>query len=189
MSYEPSAMSCNHKLIIKVFPMAILDIVTFPDKFLKQPVKAVDTIDDSVQTIIDDMAETMYQAPGVGLAAIQVGIDKRIIVYDPAADAEKRDFQTLINPVILSQEGAMLSENEGCLSVPDFRADVKRASAVVVEGLDREGHPVHIEAEDFLAVILQHEIDHLNGILFIDRISSLKRQLYTRRVKKKLKAK
>jgi peptide deformylase len=169
--------------------MAILDIVTFPDNFLKQPTKPVEDIDDAIQQTIDDMIETMYQAPGVGLAAIQAGIDKSIIVYDPTAGAEKREPGVLINPVVISKEGSRLSENEGCLSVPDFRADVRRFDAVVVEGVDRDGKPVHIETQEFLSVILQHEIDHLNGILFIDHISSLKRQLYTRRVKKHLKTK
>jgi peptide deformylase len=93
----------------------------------------------------------------------------------------------LINPVIVSQEGETLSENEGCLSVPEFRADVKRAASINVEGLDKEGRPVKFQADEFLAVLLQHEIDHLNGILFIDRISSLKRELYKRKVKKQLK--
>jgi len=169
--------------------MAILDIVTFPDNFLKQPTKPVENIDASIQHIIDDMIETMYQAPGVGLAAIQAGINKSIIVYDPTAGAEKREPGVLINPVVVSKEDTRLSENEGCLGVPDFRADVRRFDAVVVEGVDRDGKPVHIETREFLSVILQHEIDHLNGILFIDRISSLKRQMYTRRVKKQLKSK
>lgn len=131
----------------------------------------------------------MYQAPGVGLAAIQAGVDKSIIVYDPTAGSEERDPGVLINPVIISKEGSRLSENEGCLSVPDFRADVRRSELIVVEGVDRDGKPVHIEAQDFLSVILQHEIDHLNGILFIDHISSLKRQFYIRKIKKQLKAK
>ena len=169
--------------------MTLLDIVTFPDSFLKKPTKPVENIDDSIQQIINNMIETMYQAPGVGLAAIQAGIDKSIIVYDPTAGVEKREPGVLINPVIIAREGTQLSENEGCLSVPDFRADVRRSEAVIVEGVDRNGKPVHIETRDFLSVILEHEIDHLNGILFIDRISSLKRQLYARRIKKQLKTK
>jgi peptide deformylase len=165
--------------------MTLLEILEYPDPFLKQPTKAVTEIDDTIQTMIEDMAETMYEAPGVGLAANQAGFDKSIIVFDPAADDMKRDFQVLINPEIVDSEGDMISENEGCLSVPDFRADVKRYSHVVVEGLDRNGNPVKLEAEGLLSVIMQHEIDHLKGILFIDRISSLKRQLYK---KKRLKA-
>jgi len=131
----------------------------------------------------------MYEAPGVGLAAIQVGHDKSLLIYDVAPRDEKRDLQVLINPRIVSSEGTMISEDEGCLSVPDFRSDVKRASQILVEGIDREGKPLRLEAEGLLAVVLQHEIDHLNGTLFIDRISSLKRQMYKRRVKKSLNRK
>ena len=108
-------------------------------------------------------------------------------MYDIAPQNEKRSLEVLINPRIVTSEGVMISENEGCLSVPDFRADVKRAAAVVVEGYDREGKPVRMDAEGLLAIVLQHEIDHLNGTLFIERISSLKRELYKRRVQKKLR--
>ena len=165
----------------------ILEILTYPDSFLQQSAKPVETIDETIQEIIRNMAETMYEAPGVGLAAVQAGIDKSIIVYDPAADPVKRDFHALINPRIVSSNGETLSENEGCLSVPDFRADVRRAETVVVEGLDREGKPLRIDADGLLSVILQHEIDHLAGILFIDRISVLKRELYKKKRKKALK--
>lgn len=133
------------------------------------------------------MSETMYQAPGVGLAAVQVGLDKSLLVYDIAPRDDGRQLHVLINPRIVAQEGRILSENEGCLSVPDFRADVQRSAQILVEGLDRDGKPLRFEAEGFLATVLQHEIDHLNGTLFIDRISALKRQLYTRRVNKQLK--
>jgi peptide deformylase len=156
---------------------------------LRQPTKPVETIDDDLQKIIDDMADTMYAAPGVGLAAIQVGIDKRLLVYDisPKEENSQRELRVLINPVIVSMEGEQLSEDEGCLSVPDFRADVKRAAKVHVKAFDRHGKPLTIEAQGMHAIILQHEIDHLEGVLFIDRISALKRQLYKRKVKKQLK--
>ena len=169
---------------MKGHPMSKLDILTFPDHFLRQPTKPVENIDEDLQQLIDDMAETMYEAPGVGLAAIQVGSDKRIFVYDELPGEDQRQFQAIINPTIIESSGEIVSENEGCLSVPEFRSDVKRASQVLVEGLDRDGRPLRIEAEGFLAIVFQHEIDHLNGTLFIDRISSLKRQLYKRRVKK-----
>ena len=168
--------------------MTLLNILTYPDPFLRQPTQPVTDMDDEIQTIIEDMAETMYEAPGVGLAAIQAGINKSIIVYDPEADAQKRNFQVLINPEIVFAEGEMISENEGCLSVPDFRADVKRSERVTVEGLDRNGNQVKMNAEGLLSVILQHEIDHLKGILFIDRISALKRQLYKKKRMKALKS-
>lgn len=167
--------------------MAILEILTYPDKFLKQPAKPVTTVDDDIRKLIEDMAETMYVAPGVGLAATQVGSDKSVIVYDPKADKECGAYEALINPKIISSEGETFSENEGCLSVPDYRSDVKRSAIIVVEGLDRHGNPVKFEAMEYLSIILQHEIDHLNGILFIDRISALKREIYKRKVKKQLK--
>jgi len=167
--------------------MTQLSIVTYPDKFLKQPTRPVENIDGVLQTAIDNMGETMYAAPGIGIAAIQVGIDKSFLVYDVSPGDEKRSLSVLINPRIVEKEGEILSENEGCLSVPDFRADVKRFSSVLVEGFNRDEKSVRIEAHDMLAIVLQHEIDHLDGILFIDRISSLKRQLYKRRVKKQMK--
>lgn len=167
--------------------MPILKILTFPDKFLRQPTKPVENIDGEIQKVIDGIADIMYEAPGVGLAAIQVGYDKSIIVYDVSLKEEKRSLQVLINPKIISSEGKIVSENEGCLSVPDLRTDIKRSASILVEGLDREGKPLKIEADELLALVLQHEIDHLNGTLIIDHISSLKRQLYKRRVQKALR--
>lgn len=167
--------------------MALREILTYPDKFLRQPTRPVTEITDAIHTLIEDMIETMYDEPGVGLAAIQVGADQSIIVYDANPAEGERQAQALINPEIVSREGSLLSEDEGCLSVPDFRADVKRAASVRVKGLDREGQAVDFEAQGFLAVVLQHEIDHLNGVLFIDRISALKREMYKRRRKKQLR--
>jgi peptide deformylase len=169
--------------------MEPLNILTYPDKFLSEPTKPVENIDEKIQNLIKDMASIMYQAPGIGLAAIQVGINKSLLIYDVSPRDEKRSLQVLINPRIVESEGTTISEDEGCLSVPDFRSNVKRAASVLVEGLDSEEKPLRIEAEGLLAVVLQHEIDHLNGILFIDRISSLKREIYKRRVKKNLKNK
>ena len=169
--------------------MSKLEILTYPDKFLSEPVKPLENIDGKVQQMIDDMAATMYEAPGIGLAAIQVGWDKSLLIYDIAPRDEKRSLQVLINPKIVTKEGQFLSENEGCLSVPDFRADVKRAADITVEGHDRDGNPIRMDAEGLLAIVLQHEIDHLNGTLFIEHISSLKRQMYKRRIKKQLKDK
>ena len=167
--------------------MSKLEIVTFPDKFLAKPTTAVKNINGKVQTMINNMAETMYGAPGVGLAAIQVGWGRSVLVYDISPREEGRVLQVLVNPKIISSEGEIVSEDEGCLSVPDFRADVKRATLIQVEALDREGNPLRFEADGFRAIVLQHEIDHLNGILFIDRISKLKRTLYTKRIKKQLR--
>ena len=168
--------------------MSKLKILTYPDNFLRQPVHPLDDIDGDVQQMIDQMSETMYEAPGVGLAAIQVGWNKSLLIYDIAPPEEGRSLNVLINPRIVHQEGEIVSENEGCLSVPEFRADVKRSASILVEGVDREGRPLRLEAHGMLAIVLQHEIDHLNGKLFIDHISALKKQLYTRRIKKKLRS-
>lgn len=164
-----------------------LDILTYPDKTLSQPTTPLDNIDGRVQEMIAGMANAMYAAPGVGLAAIQVGWDKSVLIYDIAPREESRELHVLVNPEIITQEGQIISENEGCLSVPDFRADVKRSEFITVEGHDEEGNPIRLDAEGLLAIVLQHEIDHLNGTLFIEHISSLKRQMYKRRIKKQLK--
>ncbi|MCK4467856.1 MAG: peptide deformylase [Desulfobacterales bacterium] len=169
--------------------MSILTVLTYPDKFLSQSAKPVENIDGAIQNMIEGMSSTMYESPGVGLAAIQVGFDQSIIVYDISPRDENRSLHVLINPKVISSEGTTISESEGCLSVPDFRADVKRSASILVEGFDRKENPLRIEAHGHLAVVLQHEIDHLNGILFIDRISSLKRGLYKRRIKKMLRQK
>jgi len=169
--------------------METLKILTYPDKFLSEPTKPVENIDEKIQNLVKDMASIMYQAPGIGLAAIQVGINKSLLVYDVSPKDGKRSLQVLINPRIIESEGTTISEDEGCLSVPDFKTNVKRAASVLVEGFDNKEKLLRLEAEGLLAVVLQHEIDHLNGILFIDRISSLKRGMYKRRVTKNLKNK
>ena len=169
--------------------MSKLKILTYPDNVLRNPTRELDNIDGDVQKMIDQMSDTMYAAPGIGLAAIQVGWDRSVLIYDVSPSEDGGALQVLINPRIIEREGEILSENEGCLSVPEFRADVKRYASILVEGLDREGRPLKLEAEGMLAIVLQHEIDHLKGKLFIDHISALKRQMYTRRVKKKLRSK
>ena len=169
--------------------MSILKILTYPDHALRQPTNELDNIDGDVQKMIDQMASTMYDAPGVGLAAIQVGWDKSVLIFDTSPSDQDRSLQVIINPRIIDQEGEILSENEGCLSVPEFKADVKRNASILVQGVDREGRPVELEAQGMLAIVLQHETDHLKGKLFIDHVSALKRQLYTRRMKKKLRSK
>ena len=167
--------------------MTVLDILTYPNRFLKKRTAPVENIDGDMQAIFDSMAATMYVAPGVGLAAPQVGIGQSFIIYDIAPREEGHDLHVLVNPKIITKEGEILSENEGCLSVPDFRADVKRAERILVEGVDRDGNPLRFEADGLLAIVIQHELDHLNGTLFIDHISALKRQMYKRRVKKEMK--
>ena len=169
--------------------MSELEIITYPNKFLLRPTTPLENIDGRVQEMIDKMAATRYEAPGVGLAAIQVRWGKSLLIYDISPPDENRQLNVIINPRIIVREGEVLSENEGCLSVPDFRSDVKRAAKILVVGVDREGNPLRIDAEGLLAIVLQHEIDHLNGTLFIDRISTLKREMYKRRMKKKLRMK
>ena len=169
--------------------MSKLEILTYPNNFLLNPTTALEDIDGKVQEMIDHMAATMYEAPGIGLAAIQVGWDKSLLVYDISPREESRQLNVLVNPRIIAGEGEILSEDEGCLSVPDFRADVKRAARILVEGVDREGNPQRIEAQGLLAIVLQHEIDHLNGTLFIEHVSALKREMYKRRIKKQLRQK
>jgi peptide deformylase len=168
--------------------MMKLEILTYPDHFLSEPSELVEEIDESLQKLIENMAQTMYEAPGVGLAATQIGDKRRVFVYDRSPSEVTKEYGVVINPKIVTREGQLVSENEGCLSVPDLRSDVKRSAQVLVEGIDREGNPLRLEAEGFLAVVMQHEIDHLNGTLFIDRISALKRELYKRRMKKRIKA-
>ena len=169
--------------------MPALKILTYPDNVLRNPTRELDNIDGDVQDMIDQMSAAMYAAPGVGLAAIQVGWDRSVLIYDISPSDDGGNLQVLINPRIIGQEGEIISENEGCLSVPEFRADVKRYASILVEGVDREGRPLKLEADGMLAIVLQHEIDHLKGKLFIDHISALKRQMYTRRMKKKLRTK
>ncbi len=167
--------------------MSPLEIVTYPDKFLRQPTKPVENIDGAIQKIIDSMARTMYAAPGIGLAAIQVRFYKSILIYVISTPEEKRNLQVLINPAIIEGEGETVSENEGCLSIPDLQANVKRLSSVLVEGVNRDGNPERFVVDGFLSLVLQHEIYHLNGRLLIDHISPLKRELYKRQVKKKMR--
>jgi len=166
--------------------MPDMKIHTYPDAVLKSTAEPIKNIDENLQKIIDQMFKTMYAAPGIGLAANQVGLLKRLIVFDGSPRDDEPSPHVLINPEIIVGEGS-IKWDEACLSVPDYTADVIRNSRVQVKGLDRHGKPLDLEAEGLLAVCLQHEIDHLNGILFIDRISSLKRALYKKKIKKKEK--
>ena len=159
--------------------MALLDILNFPDTRLRTVAKLVEQVDDSVRSSIDDMFETMYAAPGIGLAATQVNLHRRIIVID--VSEEKNQPLVLINPMILERSGSQEGE-EGCLSVPGYYESVERADYVRVEALNRDGEQYELEAEGLLAVCIQHEVDHLNGMLFVDHISKLKRS----RIQKKL---
>jgi peptide deformylase len=187
--------------------MPILEILKYPDPFLRSKASEVRVVDESVRALIADMKETMYRFRGIGLAATQVGADRRVIVMDvpketPAEDEgpdgppiearplnETREANpiAIVNPEIVSSSGSIVYE-EGCLSLPGVTANVERCSCVSVRGLDAHGRPITVDAEGLFAIALQHEIDHLDGILFIDRVSRLKRELIKRRLKKALEA-
>jgi peptide deformylase len=151
--------------------MALLEIVTHPADVLRKKAKPVTKINASIKKLLDDMAETMYHAPGVGLAAPQVGVSKRVIVIDPHDG--KTGLLQLINPEIVHKEG-WVQGTEGCLSIPGYVGDVYRYEKIRVVALDRNGHKVYIEAEGYLARIFQHEIDHLDGVLYIDKCTNLR---------------
>ena len=167
--------------------MALKKIFTYPEPVLRKKAQPITVFDDALQQLAADMSETMYNAPGVGLAANQVGVLKQIVVVDVSRDEEDKEFITLINPVISEGEGCVAGE-EGCLSVLEYEAKVERFRKIHVEALDLDGKPVSFDAEDRLARIVQHEVDHLHGTLFIDHISALKRGLYKKKLKKILKA-
>ena len=161
--------------------MAILTILEFPDERLRQKAKPVEEVDDGIRKLIDDMFETMYAAPGIGLAATQVNVQRRLLVLD--ISEEKNQPLALINPELLTREGQGESD-EGCLSVPGVFEKVKRAEKIRVRALNRDGESFEMDADGLLAVCIQHEIDHLEGKLFVDYLSPLKRQLARKKVKK-----
>lgn len=166
--------------------MACVQICTYPDPILKQKAEPIEKVDLEICRLIDDMAETMYEAPGIGLAANQVGKALRLLVVDLQRPEYEHGLIVLVNPEIVSASGETSFE-EGCLSVPEYFATVKRAEEVTVCGLDQHGKSVQIEASGLLAVVLQHEIDHLEGKLFVDRLGPIARDIFRRKWKKKLK--
>ena len=168
----------------------ILDIVTYPDPRLKEVCKPITEVTDEIRQLAADMLETMYVAPGVGLAAPQVGHNIRMLVMDPAMKDEEKQPRVLINPGLTLSGEEGVSAQEGCLSVPmNYRADVKRMSKVHLSARDLDGNVIEEDLEEFPAIVMQHEYDHLDGILFIDKISRLRRTLYDSKVKKWLKRK
>ena len=166
--------------------MALLNILRFPDPRLRNKATPITKVTDKIRQLADDMLETMYEAPGVGLAAIQVNVKKRLIVIDISED--KSQPLVLINPEVISSEGEREHE-EGCLSVPEAYEMVTRADKVRVKALDRDGKEIEFDADDLLATCVQHEIDHLEGKLFVDYLSNLKRQRIKKRLEKHLKQK
>ena len=162
--------------------MSVLEILTYPDPILRNRGDPVEIIDERIRKLVQDMTETMYAAPGIGLAAPQVGESLRVITVDIARNGE--GLIAMINPEIISSEGEYVDE-EGCLSVPDFKESIRRKQKIVVAGLDIDGKNIQLTAECLLAAAFQHEIDHLNGILIIDKVSRLKKDAFKKKLKKK----
>ncbi|MQX38452.1 peptide deformylase [Roseospira navarrensis] len=168
--------------------MAVLPIIVAPDPRLKKSAEPVDAVDAEIARLMDDMLETMYAAPGIGLAAPQVGVLKRVIVVDVAREGEDPRPMGLANPEVVWESEETNSHEEGCLSLPEMYDDVVRPSRVSVRYLDRDNVAREIEADGLLATCIQHEIDHLNGTLFVDHLSSLKRNMILRKLQKKKKS-
>ena len=167
--------------------MAVRDILIIPDKRLRLKSETVKTVDKLVRALIDDMFETMYAAPGIGLAAIQIGVPRRVVTLDLAKKDEPKQPQVFINPEVVWASDEKATYEEGCLSIPEYYEEVERPKAVKVKFLDVDLKPQEIEAEGLLATCLQHEIDHINGVLFIDHISKLKRSMVMKKFKKAAK--
>ena len=166
----------------------LIPIVKIPDPVLRQIAKPVDEINDGLRQLLNDMAATMYDAPGIGLAAPQINVSQRLVVIDCGKD-NARELYKMVNPEIITLSEEQVVLEEGCLSIPDQTADVKRPAEVSIKYLDETGSTQTLTADGILAACIQHEIDHLNGVLFIDHISRLKRDMITRRVMKELRQK
>ena len=164
--------------------MTVKKILTEPNKLLRQVSKSVDKVGDEERTLMDDMLDTMYDAPGIGLAAIQIGIPKRIIVMDISRDEDKKEPRYFVNPIIKNRNEEKVKYEEGCLSVPDQFAEIERPNACEVEYLDYDGKKQLLKADGLLATCIQHEMDHLEGILFIDYLSKLKRSMIIKKLSK-----
>jgi peptide deformylase len=168
--------------------MAKLPIITLPDPILRKLSAPVERVDDELRRLADDMLETMYDAPGVGLAAIQVGVPRRLVVLDVADDDELPQPLILVNPEIVTLGSQTRVHEEGCLSIPDCRVEIERPSSLTLRYLDRNGEPRELDAEGLLATAIQHEINHLDGKLIIDFLSPLKRDMVVRKFKKQARA-
>ena len=168
--------------------MAILSILTLPDPVLRKKAREIERVDSSLLKPADDMLATMYDAPGIGLAAPQVGVLRRLIVMDPARDEAPKDPLIMINPVILDRSGEMRVHEEGCLSIPDFMAEVERPAQTRIGYIDVEGRKQEATLEGIWSTLVQHEIDHLNGVLFIDYLSRLKRDMVVKKFTKQKRA-
>ena len=168
--------------------MAVLPILTLPDPVLRKKAKPVERVDAELRRLMDDMLATMYDAPGIGLAAPQVGVLRRLIVMDPAKDEAPKSPIVMVNPEILERSQEMRVHEEGCLSIPDFTAEIERPAKTRVSYVDPQGKKQEAELEGIWSTLVQHEIDHLNGRLFISHVSGLKRDLIKRKIKKLVRA-
>lgn len=169
--------------------MTIKPLIILPDPLLRQVSQPIERVDADIRRLAEDMLETMYEAPGIGLAAIQVGVARRMLVIDISKEGDEREPLVFINPEIVHSSDERSVYEEGCLSIPDYYAEVERPAAITVKSLDREGRETLTEADGLLATCLQHEIDHLNGVLFIDHISRLKREMVIKKFTKASKSK
>jgi peptide deformylase len=169
--------------------MTIKPLIILPDPLLRQASKPIERVDTEILRLADDMLETMYDAPGIGLAAVQIGVARRMLVIDVAREGEDKQPLVFINPEVVASSDERSVYEEGCLSIPDYYAEVERPARVTVKHIDRDGKEQVIEADGLLATCLQHEIDHLNGVLFIDYISRLKRDMVIKKFTKAAKSK
>ncbi|SEH53045.1 peptide deformylase [Rhizobium tibeticum] len=168
--------------------MTIKPLIILPDPLLRQVSKPIERVDADFQRLADDMLETMYDAPGIGLAAIQIGVPRRMLVIDVSREGEEKQPLVFVNPEVVASSDERSVYEEGCLSIPDYYAEVERPATVTVKYLDRDGKEQTVEADGLLATCLQHEIDHLNGVLFIDHISRLKRDMVVKKFTKAAKS-
>jgi peptide deformylase len=168
--------------------MAVLPIITIPDPILRTKAEAVERVDATLLKLAKDMLATMYEAPGIGLAAPQIGISRRLIVMDPSRDEEPKEPLVMVNPVILERSAAMRMHDEGCLSIPDVTAEIERPAIARVAYIDEEGKTQEKTLEGIWSTLVQHEIDHLNGVLFIDYLSRLKRDMIVKKFSKTKRA-
>jgi peptide deformylase len=180
-----TSFSCN---LMSALHMGIRRILTIPDSVLRKQAKPIERVDDELRKLMDDMLATMYDAPGIGLAAPQIGISRRLIVMDPAKDDAPKTSIFMVNPEILYRSDDLRVHEEGCLSIPDITAEIERPAATRVSFLDREGKRQEMELEGIWSTLVQHEIDHLNGVLFIDYLSRLKRDMVVRKFTKQKRA-
>ena len=169
--------------------MTIKPLIILPDPILRQVSRPIETVDAALLKLADDMLDTMYDAPGIGLAGIQIGVPRRILVIDIAREGEEKAPQVFINPEIVKSSDELSVYEEGCLSIPEYYAEVERPAVVTVKYVGRDGKQQTVEADGLLATCLQHEMDHLNGVLFIDHISRLKREMVIKKFTKAAKAK